>query len=246
MPNDLHTRPKKNNEKRNFYIALSVCLLAAAAAAFSTYISVMDYVQTNRAVLAGESAVSSAVSASGRPVSSLPEEPKPQSREPVSSANEAESSVPDLPTAAEASEEAEPVAYLVSSHFLPPVLGKTQLPYSGDTLVYNETMRDWRTHPGCDIACEEGESVTACANGRVKQIYTHPHWGNVVEVEHGDYTLRYCGVSEDVLVQTGEIVRQGQVLALVTAVPCEATYAPHLHLEAECGGEPVDPMELFS
>ena len=56
MPNDLHTRPKKNNEKRNFYIALSVCLLAAAAAAFSTYISVMDHVQTNRAVLAGESA----------------------------------------------------------------------------------------------------------------------------------------------------------------------------------------------
>ena len=238
MPNDPNTRQKKNNEKRSFYIALSVCLLAAVAAAWSTYAGVMDYVKTNRPASAGVSSLSSAVSK--QPVSSAQEE---SSVPELSSAEEVSS---EMPAAAESSAAVEAAAYTASADLLPPVMGEIISAYSGDTLVYNRTMRDWRTHPGCDFACAEGESILACANGQVTRTYADPLWGNVVEVEHGDYTLRYCGVGEEFMVSAGDVVRQGQAIALVTAVPCEATEALHLHLEAEKNGEAVDPAGLFA
>ena len=239
MPNDPNTRPKKNNEKRSFYIALSVCLLAAVAAAWSTYASVMDYVKTNQPALAGESSVPAVVS-TPKPVSSAPQE----SSLPAPSSSEAESS--EIPTAVESEEAVPAAAYSVSTHFVPPAMGEILSHYSGDNLVYNQTMRDWRTHPGCDIACEEGESILACANGQVTRTYTDPLWGNVVEVEHGEYTLRYCGVGEEFMVSAGDVVRQGQVIALITAVPCEAAQPLHVHLEAEKNGQAIDPAGLFA
>ena len=243
MPNDPNTRSKKNNEKRSFYIALSVCLLAAAAAAWSTYAGILDYVRSSQPVFSASSVasvVSEAPSSQPR-TSSLPSVSSAASSE-----EEPETSTA-APTTAETEDDAVPAAaYSVSTHFLPPVTGKVQFPYSGDTLVYNRTMRDWRTHPGCDFACEEGESVLACANGQVIRTYTDTLWGNVVEVEHGDYTLRYCGVGEHFMVNEGDVLRQGQVSGLAAAVPCEAVEELHIHLEAFCGGEAVDPAGLFS
>lgn len=242
MPNDPHTHQKKNNEKRSFYIALSVCLLAAVAAAWSTYASVMDYVRSSQPTIAGTSSLPAAVS-TPKPVSSAPAE---ESSVPaLSSAEEEEESSSDVPTATESEEAVEAAAYTVSTHFTPPAMGEILSHYSGDTLVYNRTMRDWRTHPGCDIACEEGESILACANGEVTRTYTDALWGNVVEVEHGEYTLRYCGVGEEFMVSAGDVVRQGQVIALVTAVPCEAAQPLHVHLEAEKNGQAIDPAALF-
>ena len=240
MSTDPNSRPKKNNEKRNFYIALSVCLLAAAAAAWSTYASVMDYVKTNRTQPA---AVSSLISGEETVSSAAPSSGEEGAAPPVSSAEEAPGS--SAPAAVESEEAVEAAAYTESDRFLSPG-GEVLAAYSGNVLVYNETMRDWRTHPGCDVACNENGDVLACANGVVVQTYTDALWGNVIEVEHGSYTLRYCGVGENFMVKAGDVLRQGQVIASATAVPCEATQERHIHLEAEKDGVPVDPAALFA
>lgn len=235
-PNTPRTDKKRQNEKRNFYIALSVCLLAAAAAAFSTFASVMDYLKTSEETLA-QTDTSSAYSAPSAPVSSVPE------------SSSDDTSTQDEETAATPSEEestVEAAAYLKSDTFLPPCSGEITQPYSGDVLVYNETMRDWRTHPGCDISCESGEGVLACANGLVLETLTDPIWGNCIVIEHGNVILYYYGVGENFAVSEGDIVKQGEVIGTVSAVPCEAAKEAHLHMEAEQDGEAIDFAELLN
>ena len=45
------------------------------------------------------------------------------------------------------------------SAYTRPVSGQVLAVWSGDELVYNETLGDWRTHNGTDYACKEGEDV---------------------------------------------------------------------------------------
>ena len=48
--------------------------------------------------------------------------------------------------------------------------GKVLAPYSGDELVYNATLGDWRTHNGVDVAAAAGEAVPAVRAGRVTLV----------------------------------------------------------------------------
>ena len=48
-----------------------------------------------------------------------------------------------------------------------PVSGRILNAYSGDELVYNKTLGDWRTHNGIDYAAAKGEKVSAPAAGKV-------------------------------------------------------------------------------
>lgn len=66
-----------------------------------------------------------------------------------------------------------------------PVPGPMLAPFSGDELVYNETLGDWRTHNGVDLAAEAGEPVKAAALGRVSAVYQDAVWGWTVEVSDG-------------------------------------------------------------
>lgn len=43
--------------------------------------------------------------------------------------------------------------------------GKVLAPYSGDELVYNATLGDWRTHNGVDAAAAAGDEVPAVKGG---------------------------------------------------------------------------------
>lgn len=241
MQTDPHiprTDKKRKNEKRNFYIALSVCLLAAAAAAFSTFASVIDYLKNSEETMAN-AGVSSVISTPSTPVS--PERKDPSSSETSSQDEEAANASVD----SEDESTVEAAVYLESETFTPPCSGEITQPYSGDVLVFSETMGDWRTHPGCDIGCESGEGVLACANGLVLETLTDPIWGNCIVVEHGDVVLRYCGVGENFAVSEGDIVKQGEVIGTASAVPCEAADGGHIHMEAEQDGEPVDFAELL-
>ena len=107
-------------------------------------------------------------------------------------------------------------------------------------------MRDYRAHLGADYAADRGETVKAAANGVVKETYTDMLLGNTIVVEHGDITLRYCGLGSTFLVKPGEIVAAGQDIGSVTAAPFESLLSVHLHLEAEKNGVSVDPESLFN
>ena len=119
-----------------------------------------------------------------------------------------------------------------------PGFGKILNGYSGDELVYNKTLGDWRTHNGADYTAEQ---VTAVAAGTVTAIADDALWGRVVEVTDAqDRVWRYCGL-EEVAVTQREKVTAGTRLGTTGNVPAEAQQGSHLHLECRKAGACLDP-----
>ena len=126
-----------------------------------------------------------------------------------------------------------------------PVNGEVLLAFSGDDLVYSETLGDWRTHNGTDYACASGDSIQAAAAGEVTACYSDALWGGVVEItDSQDRVWRYCGVS-DTAVEQGQTVNTGDLLGRAGAIPTEEGKL-HLHLECKSGEEWLDPAKLIA
>ena len=116
--------------------------------------------------------------------------------------------------------------------------GKVSQAFSGNALVYNPTLGDWRTHNGTDYTAEQ---VTAVAAGTVTAIADDALWGRVVEVTDAqDRVWRYCGL-EEVAVTQREKVTAGTRLGTTGNVPAEAQQGSHLHLECRKAGACLDP-----
>ncbi len=103
--------------------------------------------------------------------------------------------------------------------------------FSGNELVYNETLADWRTHNGVDYAAQPGEKVTPVCAGKVTAVTQDALWGGVVEITDADGAVwRYCGLT-DLQVKAGAEVTAGDALGTVGELPAEAHVKPHIHLE---------------
>ena len=113
--------------------------------------------------------------------------------------------------------------------------------YSGDELVYNKTLGDWRTHNGIDYAAHEGEAVPSPVDGSVVLAGADGSWGPVVAVkDSAGRVWRLCGVASP-KVKEGDTVSAGQVLGTVGSVSCECAEESHLHLEVKQGDSYLDP-----
>lgn len=130
--------------------------------------------------------------------------------------------------------------------FARPVDGEVTAAFSGDELLYNETMDDWRTHNGTDFAAAYGEEVHSVTSGTVKTVQEDPLWGWTVEVEGPEGLLRYTGLARKPAVKQGESVAVGDVLGKLDELSAEIALEPHLHLEYEKDGELCDVMELLA
>ena len=118
--------------------------------------------------------------------------------------------------------------------------GKLAAPYSGDELVYNATLGDWRTHNGVDMAAAAGAGVPAVQGGRVTAVQDDALWGGVVEIRDADgRTWRYCGVTPGCV--AGADLTAGEILGTVSTVPAEADAAAHVHLECLKDGSWIEP-----
>ena len=65
----------------------------------------------------------------------------------------------------------------------PSMPGRVLNAFSGDELVYNKTLGDWRTHNGVDYACTQGTAVAAPVAGKVVSAGAEGNWGTVVVLE---------------------------------------------------------------
>ena len=118
--------------------------------------------------------------------------------------------------------------------------------YQIDSLSYDETMQDWRTHAATDYAGKKGDAVTAITDGTVVEVGKDALHGRYVILSHADnlQTL-YAGITK-VSVEEGDSVTCGQQIAkLGTAMPAEAEQGGHLHIEATRGEETVDVESLL-
>lgn len=98
-------------------------------------------------------------------------------------------------------------------------------------------------HSGIDIAAEKGSEVKAVTSGTVTRAGRYGKYGNLVEIDHGnEYVTRY-GHNEEVLVQVGDMVKKGDVIAHVGS--SGRSTGPHLHYEVLHHSTEVDPAEFL-
>lgn len=110
--------------------------------------------------------------------------------------------------------------------------GKRQDPFNGQA----------EFHRGVDYATRAGSPIFAVANGVVTATRVTPGYGKLVEIRHPDgYSTRYAHC-QTIDVQTGDTVRQGQIIATVGSTG-RAT-GPHVHFEVHQGGRHVDPARF--
>lgn len=129
-----------------------------------------------------------------------------------------------------------------------PVSGETVAVYAMDTLSYNETTRDWRTHAGIDIAAEEGTPVLAAADGEVYTVYSDDTMGTTVVIRHeGGYTTQYSSLAEDVSIAVGDQVTLGQQIGSVGSTALlETALGDHVHFCVLYQDEAMDPAEFLA
>jgi len=128
-----------------------------------------------------------------------------------------------------------------------PLKGETLAVFSVDALSYNETLGDWRTHDGVDIAAELGTHVLAACAGTVSTIADDDLMGTTVTITHdGGYETVYANLQSVPTVAVGDSVSAGQTIGSVgdTAIS-ESTMRPHLHFAVYKGGVPYDPEDFL-
>jgi len=133
-----------------------------------------------------------------------------------------------------------------ASVYASPLEGKIQRAYSADKLQYDETMADWRTHEGVDIACEKGAAVKAAHAGTVKSVYKDDLYGITVLVTQSDgLTCSYSNLTATPAVKAGDTVSAGTVIGYVgDTVICERAQEPHLHFAMSQNGKSVNPESI--
>ena len=152
------------------------------------------------------------------------------------------------PTPAAPTTAPEPETPTVSADFfIWPLTGEIENGYSMTALVYNRTMRDWRTHDGVDLAAELGAQVKAAGAGLVSDVFKDDMYGTTVVIDHGGgLTSTYSNLAALPTVEAGDSVITGQVIGSVgdTAL-CEIGEVTHLHFAMALDGESIDPTNYL-
>jgi murein DD-endopeptidase MepM/ murein hydrolase activator NlpD len=100
-----------------------------------------------------------------------------------------------------------------------------------------------RHHDGIDIAAPRGTPIYASRDGVVEFAGRKKGYGLVVFVNHGDGLVTVYGHASSLLVETGQTVKKGQLLARVgcTGV-CTGS---HLHFEVREDGRAQNPLQYL-
>ena len=217
---------------RGFYIILAGCLIALGVAAWATYTTI---------ITEPEELNSSGLN------STIEESLPPESSQVQNDTLNEEPYFPQKENSAPSEEEPEEeVLNAVADHFVFPFSGNILKAFSDSELSFSETFGDMRVHTGLDISADLGITVGSCGNGVVLETENNPLWGNVVKIDHGNGIVAYyCGLGEDILVETGDIVSAGSPLGYLSSVPCESSEEVHLHLEFYKDGIPENPENII-
>lgn len=129
--------------------------------------------------------------------------------------------------------------------FCRPVKGEIVKGHSLETLVFSETMQDYRVHRGVDISCKLGAEVVAFTDGVVSAVNDDYFYGTTVAITHDDGMVSYyMNLNPELaeFVTVGAEVKAGEMIGKVgTSARCELADNPHLHFELKVNGADVDP-----
>lgn len=228
-------------KEKGVYLALLACIFTAAGASFWAIRSVVEEISSQEEKLQWE--------LPGQIVENEAQDvPVTQTPAPSSQPWQAGASGGSTSGAASTGDEHSgdapvPSAPPVASPIWP-VEGQVLMRYSGDELVYNETMKDWRTHNGMDISAPVGDRVVAALDGTITAVYADPLLGGVVEQEADGKIWRYCGLDK-IKVEAGQTVEAGDTLGRLETADGESAGESHLHLELLKDGNYLDPETVL-
>lgn len=246
---------KKFVEGKGFYVAVLVCVAAIGISGFYLLSSVTA--PPEETPVSGTASVTVTPSPSPSPSVTPSVSPKPShSAAPKHTASPAPVETPSVtvpspspspsvtpsPSPAPSVVPTRPTALVYTW----PVKGAVVADFSLETLAYDETMGDWRTHSGLDIAAAPGTSVMAAADGTVSRIYADDLMGTTVVIDHGNGMVSsYANLQTQPAVSEGDVVHTGTVIGSVgTTAIAESGRPGHLHFELSEDGIAVDP-ELY-
>lgn len=98
-------------------------------------------------------------------------------------------------------------------------------------------------HEGWDIAARSGSDVRATADGVVVVAGREYGYGNMVEIDHGYGIVTRFGHNSRHLVNVGDRVKRGQIIAEVGSTG--RSTGPHVHYEVLLNGVPVNPKNYI-
>ncbi len=99
-------------------------------------------------------------------------------------------------------------------------------------------------HTGLDFPADPGTPILAAAGGVVIVAETHPAYGHMIEIDHGNgLVTRYAHCSA-LHVAQGALVKRGQKIAEVGN--SGRSTGPHLHFEVLLGDRPQDPARFLA
>lgn len=99
-------------------------------------------------------------------------------------------------------------------------------------------------HTGIDFAARESTKVKVTADGTVSFVGWDDVYGNLVMVDHKNGYVTYYGHNSKILVNSGNFVRRGEVIAL--SGNSGLSSAPHLHYEIKKDDIPIDPRDFLN
>jgi murein DD-endopeptidase MepM/ murein hydrolase activator NlpD len=99
-------------------------------------------------------------------------------------------------------------------------------------------------HTGIDFAAKESTKVKVTADGTVNFVGWDDVYGNLVTVDHKNGYVTYYGHNSKILVNSGDFVRRGELIAL--SGNSGISSAPHLHYEIKKDGISIDPKDFLN
>ena len=98
-------------------------------------------------------------------------------------------------------------------------------------------------HEGIDFLVDTGTPVHAAAGGLVVAAQSHPQYGYMIEIDHGnDFTTRYAHNSK-LLVKAGDLVQRGAIVA--ESGSTGRSTGPHVHFEVRYKGVAQNPNRFL-
>lgn len=98
-------------------------------------------------------------------------------------------------------------------------------------------------HKGMDFAGKKGSEVVAVAAGVVTWVGERYGYGEMVEINHGKGYLTRYGHNDKILVQEGDRIKQGQVIATMGSTG--RSTGPHVHFEVLHNGRVENPTKYI-
>lgn len=98
-------------------------------------------------------------------------------------------------------------------------------------------------HKGTDYGCPSGTPIKAITAGQVIGAGFDPAGGNYVSIRTGNLVHKYFHLSQ-IKVNNGISVAEGQIIGASGATGLVT--GPHLHLQTEINGVPVDPEGVIN